>query len=195
MAGLFTAYHGAQAQHFLQDVTVPHGGAHQTNAETLQGNFQTQVRHHGADHYTGSTLKITEPAQEVKDVVSVSAHTAAVHKHGAIRIAVESHPQIRFEVQDFLLEPLDVQGSGLAVDIVSVRLAVEGPNLGSERAKEFGRNGGERAVSAIYHEANAFKTAARGNALTHKGRVQPAVFRNACEQRRSSGGRFWRRCQ
>jgi hypothetical protein len=156
---LFAAEVEVSLQHFVDDVLVADGGAHDFSSGFLDRGVDAGVAHDGGDERVvgeGSLREHFERGDD-HDVVAVDQGAFLVAELDAVGVTVVGDADVGAEFADFRAEKLRVHGAALLVDVGAVGLVAVDEDLGTEFAKDAGGGLVGGAVGAIDDDAHAFE--------------------------------------
>src|SRR5258705_10127814 len=124
MPRLFTPHNRPAANQFLEHALIADVYALKLNPSRAQRDFQTDIAHHGRNHYvTGQfTACFQIVSHNPHGRVPIDKIAYCVDKERAISITVERYAKICSLLHHPSLQTLDMQRAALAINVISVRL-------------------------------------------------------------------------
>ena len=189
MPRLLAAEIVALAQHLVQHILVPDGGAHEGYPPLAQTALHAGVGHHRADDRImhQPSAFVHKIGEHRKDVIAVDEHTVGAQSDHSVRVAVER--KHRVETRRPAGEKAGVQRAATIVDVRSVAIRID---RGDARAGGLERrlcDGARRAVGAIEQHLHSAKIALFGD------KRGIALRRIGCAQHSASADRRSRPCR
>ena len=157
MARLLASERGAARQHLLHDVLVAHARADEANAKVAQGEFETDVAHHGRDHRLArEPLFVLELAgAEQEDGVAVDDLAAMVHENRAVAIPVERDAQLPALLDDGAGKHFGVRRAAAEIDVAAIGPVADHGRVETQSPKETGCHGCGGAVRTVDDQGDA----------------------------------------
>ena len=151
MPRLLAAQRTAVLFHIFVDVLVAHLRLSIIDALTLQRLIEAEVGHHRRHHRVVDELAalLHVLAAEIEDVIAVDDLPLFIHAEAAVGVAVKGKSDIEPFLLDELLQPFDVRGARIAVDVQPVRLRIDDIRRRPERFKDRPCDAPGGAVRAI----------------------------------------------
>ena len=151
MSRLLAAQRTAVLLHVFVNVLIAHLRLGVVDALALQRLIEAEVGHHRRHHRVVDELAalLHVLAAEIEDVIAVDDLPLLIHAEAAVGIAVKSKTDIEPLLLDELLQPFDVRGARIAVDVQPVRLRIDDIRRRPERFKDRPCDAPGGAVRAI----------------------------------------------
>ena len=170
MAGLLAADAVTVVHHLLVDVFIAHRGLDIVHADLVQRLVQPQVGHDGGDdgiiEQFAPLLHVA--AVDVQDQVAVDDAALLVHGQTAVGIAVEGKAHVQLVLHHELLQPLQVGGAAVPVDVGAVRVIVHHVGLRAQGIEDAGGDAVSAAVGAVQADLQAAEGVDRlGDEVAH----------------------------
>ena len=157
MAALLAADAAAVFRHILIHILVAHGGLGIVNALLIKSLVQAEVGHNGGDDRVGDKLAalLHIAAIDVQDMVTGDDIALFIHAEAAVGIAVIGKADVKVILDNELLQPLNVGGAGVEVDVQAVGLIVDDIGVGAQCVKDALGNVPAGAVGAVQTDLDA----------------------------------------
>ena len=151
VARLLPADAAAVLGHVLVDVFVAHGGLGVADARLVQRLVQAEVGHDGGHDGVADQLAalLHIAAVDVEDGVAVHDVPLLVHAEAAVGVAVVGEAHVEALLHHELLQPLDVGGPGVQVDVQAVGAVVDDVGVRAEGVEDGLGDVPARAVGAV----------------------------------------------
>ena len=133
MTGLLTTQGEASGFEVGENVPVPHLRRAEGDARLLHREFESEVAHHRGDEGVLAQLPVLlhRDRQYRHDLIPVDDRALRIHREAPVGVPVVGEPEVRTVFDDRLPHLVDVRGSAPVVDVVRVRLIVDGDDLGT----------------------------------------------------------------
>ena len=157
MAALLAADAAAVFRHILIHILVAHGGLGVVDALLIKSLVQAEVGHDGGDDRVGDKLAALFhiAAVDVQDMVTGDDIALFIHAEAAVGIAVIGKADVKVILDNELLQPLNVGGAGVEVDVQAVGLIVDDIGVGAQCVKDALGNVPAGAVGAVQTDLDA----------------------------------------
>ena len=137
MTALLAAQTAAVLHHIFIDVLVADLGFGIVDAKLVKGFVETEVRHNGGDNGVAQQLAtlLHVLAVNIENVVAGDHIAFFIHTQAPVGIAVIGKAHIQTVIQHKPAKDIDMGGTGIGVDVVTVGIGIDDIGFGAQRVK------------------------------------------------------------
>ena len=163
MSRLLTAQSAAVLGHVFVYIFISHGSLGIADARLVKGFVQAKIGHHRSHHRVGDQFAsfLHVFAVNIQNGIAVHHPALLIHTQTPVCIAVIGKAHIQTIVLHQLLQPFDVRGTSIFVDVGAVRLGIDDIGFGTQGIKNRLGNVPGAAVGTIqtyFHALEGIQT-------------------------------------
>ena len=137
MPGLLTTNTAAILHHIFINIFIPYCSLRILDIKSIKSLVKAKIGHYRSHNRIGEKLSalLHITAVHIKDRIPANHISLLIHTETAVRISVVGKANIQSLLHYKLLETLDMGGTGIVIDIGTIRLSIDHISLRSQRIK------------------------------------------------------------